>query len=106
MGKGDRKTRRGKLFAGTFGVRRPKKKKTGYVKPVPPIEIKKEKIPVTEEKPGVVEKVEKVDQPVTIEETARAEKIEKVEYPPKVKKRQERLKKQKKKKNHQQLRKR
>ncbi|HJX71051.1 MAG TPA: 30S ribosomal protein THX, partial [Bacteroidales bacterium] len=27
MGKGDIKTRRGKLFAGTFGVRRPKKKK-------------------------------------------------------------------------------
>ncbi len=25
MGKGDKKTRRGKLFSGTFGVRRPKK---------------------------------------------------------------------------------
>jgi len=27
MGKGDRKTRRGKLYKGTFGVRRPKPKK-------------------------------------------------------------------------------
>jgi len=27
MGKGDRKTRRGKLFKGTYGVRRPRKKK-------------------------------------------------------------------------------
>lgn len=27
MGKGDRKTRRGKLFAGTYGKRRPRKKK-------------------------------------------------------------------------------
>jgi len=26
MGKGDRKTRRGKLFKGTYGVRRPRKK--------------------------------------------------------------------------------
>ncbi len=29
MGKGDKKTKRGKIYAGTFGVRRPKKKKTG-----------------------------------------------------------------------------
>ncbi len=27
MGKGDRKTRRGKLYRGTFGKRRPRKKK-------------------------------------------------------------------------------
>jgi 30S ribosomal protein S31 len=27
MGKGDRKTRRGKIFRGTFGKRRPRKKK-------------------------------------------------------------------------------
>ncbi|MCD6332277.1 MAG: 30S ribosomal protein THX [Bacteroidales bacterium] len=26
MGKGDKKTRRGKLFSGTYGVRRPRKK--------------------------------------------------------------------------------
>jgi 30S ribosomal protein S31 len=27
MGKGDRKTRRGKIFRGTYGKRRPRKKK-------------------------------------------------------------------------------
>ncbi len=27
MGKGDKKTRRGKIFSGSFGVRRPKKAK-------------------------------------------------------------------------------
>jgi 30S ribosomal protein S31 len=27
MGKGDRKSRRGKLYAGTYGKRRPRKKK-------------------------------------------------------------------------------
>jgi 30S ribosomal protein S31 len=32
MGKGDKKTRRGKLFAGSFGITRPKKRKNKYVK--------------------------------------------------------------------------
>ncbi|UCE51447.1 MAG: 30S ribosomal protein THX [Desulfobacterales bacterium] len=27
MGKGDKKTKRGKIFRGTYGVRRPRKKK-------------------------------------------------------------------------------
>ena len=30
MGKGDKRTRRGKLYRGTFGKRRPKKKKQGH----------------------------------------------------------------------------
>ncbi|MFO7668918.1 MAG: 30S ribosomal protein THX [Bacteroidales bacterium] len=30
MGKGDKKTRRGKLFSGSFGVLRARKKRTGY----------------------------------------------------------------------------
>jgi 30S ribosomal protein S31 len=33
MGKGDKRSRRGKIFAGSFGKTRPKKKKTA-VKPV------------------------------------------------------------------------
>jgi len=33
MGKGDRKTRRGKIFRGTFGVSRPRKKNKKSVKP-------------------------------------------------------------------------
>ncbi len=32
MGKGDKKTRRGKLFMNSYGVRRPKKKDTAAVK--------------------------------------------------------------------------
>jgi 30S ribosomal protein S31 len=40
MGKGDRKTKKGKIVKGTFGVRRPKKKKTAHQ---PPAEEKKEK---------------------------------------------------------------
>jgi 30S ribosomal protein S31 len=31
MGKGDKRTRRGKIFAGSFGKSRPKYKKEGYV---------------------------------------------------------------------------
>jgi 30S ribosomal protein S31 len=35
MGKGDKKTRRGKLFMGSYGVRRPKAGKKKDIKPVP-----------------------------------------------------------------------
>ncbi len=34
MGKGDKRTRRGKIFAGSFGKTRPKYKKKVVVKPV------------------------------------------------------------------------
>ena len=54
MGKGDKKSRRGKLFMGSFGVRRPKNTKKVIVKPisiaaveVPPII----EVPVEEKKP-------------------------------------------------------
>jgi 30S ribosomal protein S31 len=33
MGKGDKKSRRGKIIIGSFGVRRPRKKKKGIVVP-------------------------------------------------------------------------
>ncbi len=33
MGKGDKKTKRGKLFMGSYGVSRPKKSETKPVKP-------------------------------------------------------------------------
>jgi 30S ribosomal protein S31 len=33
MGKGDRKTRRGKVYRGTYGKRRPRKKKTAKSAP-------------------------------------------------------------------------
>jgi 30S ribosomal protein S31 len=32
MGKGDRRSRRGKLFLGTYGKKRPRKKKNGQSK--------------------------------------------------------------------------
>ena len=40
MGKGDKKTRRGKIIAGSYGVLRPKKKSSA-VKPVVKTEKKK-----------------------------------------------------------------
>jgi len=39
MGKGDKKTRRGKLFQGSFGVRRPKNKAGKGVQVVKPKEV-------------------------------------------------------------------
>ena len=51
MGKGDKKTRRGKLFSGSFGVRR-RKKKTTYTAPAAtqPPKIKEVKAVVPEVK--------------------------------------------------------
>ena len=40
MGKGDKKSSRGKIIIGSFGVRRPRKKKKGIVSPPKPKEIK------------------------------------------------------------------
>jgi 30S ribosomal protein S31 len=66
MGKGDKKTKRGKISMGSYGVRRPKKDKK-YVAPEPVKEIKKkevkkeevvvEKVIAAEEKPKKVKKV-------------------------------------------------
>ncbi len=66
MGKGDKKTKRGKITIGSYGVKRPKKSKK-YVAPKPEKEIKKkevkkeevvvEKIVATEEKPKKAKKV-------------------------------------------------
>src|SRR5512138_227860 len=48
MGKGDKKTRRGKIIAGSFGVRRPRRKKSSpVIKAVKPAE-KPKKAPRTE----------------------------------------------------------
>jgi len=35
MGKGDKKSKRGKITMGTYGVRRPRKKKKGFSKAEP-----------------------------------------------------------------------
>ncbi len=52
MGKGDQKTRRGKLFAGSYGVRRPRKKPTNVFIPPKPV-VKVEIAVETETKPKV-----------------------------------------------------
>jgi 30S ribosomal protein S31 len=41
MGKGDQRSRRGKIHRGTFGRRRPKKSKSGAPAPAPAAEEKK-----------------------------------------------------------------
>ena len=41
MGKGDKKSRRGKIIRGTYGVLRKRKKKEGVAPPLPKDEIKK-----------------------------------------------------------------
>ncbi len=69
MGKGDQKTRRGKIFAGSYGRKRPKKKKKGVIAQVAkPAEktTTKTKVPVkpkpkAEEKPKTDDKAESGD---------------------------------------------
>ena len=43
MGKGDKRTRRGKIFAGSYGKSRPKHKKTTNVAAEAPVKTKKAK---------------------------------------------------------------
>ncbi len=52
MGKGDKKTRRGKITMGTFGVRRPRKRN----KPVVVVAVKKKAKPKTTAKPKAAAK--------------------------------------------------
>jgi 30S ribosomal protein S31 len=60
MGKGDKKTRRGKIFMGSFGNTRPRKESVKFEK---------------------VEKVEKVAKTVKAEKVETTEKAEKAEKP-------------------------
>ena len=53
MGKGDRKSRKGKIFKGSYGVVRPKKSTIKAFVPTKKKEVKKE---VVEEKPATVKK--------------------------------------------------
>ncbi len=97
MGKGDKKTRRGKIIIGTFGVRRRRKKadkpgiaplvatkdieskakkaikETGEVKPAAP----KEKAPVKAAKPVKEKKEVKTEKPEKAEKTAKEPKPKK-----------------------------
>jgi ribosomal small subunit protein bTHX len=69
MGKGDKKSRRGKIILGSSGVRRPKSKKKAFVEAeaVPAAVVKSKKVaevPQVEPKPKV-----KAAEPVAIIET-------------------------------------
>lgn len=44
MGKGDKKTKRGKITIGSYGVRRPRKKAKTIVKPVKKAKVTKAKV--------------------------------------------------------------
>jgi 30S ribosomal protein S31 len=59
MGKGDKKTRRGKIFMGSYGNTRPKSAAAKFVKP------------------EQVQKVEKAEKPVKAEKAEKAPKAEK-----------------------------
>ncbi|MBN2611702.1 MAG: 30S ribosomal protein THX [Bacteroidales bacterium] len=60
MGKGDKKSRRGKLFSGSFGVRRPRKNKVNKIEAKAVIPKEKPQKPKTENvKPAVPVAVEK-----------------------------------------------
>ncbi|GAB4447350.1 MAG: hypothetical protein Fur0028_02250 [Bacteroidales bacterium] len=69
MGKGDKKSRRGKIARGTYGVRRPRKTEKKYISTSKPVSKVKEV-----EKPVTEELVEKKAKP---EKTVKAEKKEK-----------------------------
>ena len=48
MGKGDKKSKRGKIIIGSFGVRRARRKKKGIVAPPKPKELKVKAKPAEE----------------------------------------------------------
>ncbi|MDA3823432.1 MAG: 30S ribosomal protein THX [Bacteroidales bacterium] len=93
MGKGDKKTKRGKIFGGSFGRTRPRKKTKETIvakpakkatKPVEKVEVKPE--PVAKEAPVVKEVAEK---PVAEKKAAPKPKADKAEKPKEVKPKEE-----------------
>lgn len=85
MGKGDKKTKRGKILMGSHGVRRPKRKQT---RTVPVIAIKEEKpaVPVKEKpaaKPKAVKEEVKAESPEVTAVVEEAAKPARKKSPPK-----------------------
>ncbi len=75
MGKGDKKTKKGKISMGSYGVRRPKKDKK-YVAPEPVKEVKKKEVVVDanvadENKPKKSKKVVAAKEEATEEKAAK-----------------------------------
>jgi len=79
MGKGDKKSRRGKIFMGSFGITRPKNKKKFVVKPSSVSSEAKEKAKKAKVIPEVVieEPVPAVIEPVQVMEVEKADKTKK-----------------------------
>jgi len=81
MGKGDKKTRRGKIVRGSYGVLRPRKKKPGTAE-VPDKKAPKKAIPAADEEKKVkktVSKAKKAEEPKVEPEAPKAVKEEKEE---------------------------
>lgn len=79
MGKGDKKTRRGKITMKSYGINRPRsKKKVIVAAALPPVEEKPVvKAPVKETKKPVVKKEAKPKKPVKTEEHPKKKEKEK-----------------------------
>ncbi len=86
MGKGDKKSKRGKIVIGSFGIRRPRKKSYVPVKvDIAQVEAKpvKEKTTVNEVKESAETAVMKQPKPVKEKKEPKTEKSEKVAKPKK-----------------------
>jgi len=79
MGKGDKKTKRGKILMGSYGVRRPRRTPAGLL---PLVAVKEEK-PALKEKPPAKVKIEKTES--VLEEPQAAVQVEEAVKPPKKK---------------------
>ncbi len=79
MGKGDKKTKRGKILMGSYGVRRPRRNPAGSL---PLVAVKEEK-PALKEKPPAKPKIEKVES--VLEAPPVAAPVEEAVKPPKKK---------------------
>lgn len=84
MGKGDKKTKRGKIIMGSHGVRRPKAKPRKFIKTVkPPIEKAKKLKEAPLDIPPIVEEIKELAPEVieTKKATPKAEEIKKETKP-------------------------
>ena len=83
MGKGDKKTKRGKILMGSHGVRRPRRKPSGLL----PLAAVKEEKPALKEKPPAKPKSEKAENvleaPQVVAQVEEAVKPPKKKAPPK-----------------------
>lgn len=76
MGKGDKKSKRGKIIIGSYGVRRPSRKKHVAVSSVKTVQEKPKKAPKVTEEPVEVPVVA-IEQPKTVEKKPRKAPVKK-----------------------------